>query len=384
MMKPRNKATISQAVVRRALLSKQFYGHAVEHSLRTSPIDRMIAVHNFHLSIEILLRAIANEYGVKNYGFLSFSKLLEGINKSEKAIEKGLTLPYLQGINELTKWRNMAQHGSTGPDPVQIEEWRALTYLFLREVAKSYLSVDFDKISSIDLVANEEFRQLLRKVQDGIHTLINASMDDEGNPMDYLYQLSATILGIVFAFSFGTARWYLPHPVIGQLVDIPEMVRSFEDDPIAGLLWKRVREIEISNLFQLLGIDYWIYQELVEIMPLVVLDKELSPWLGLKSDVDPDVLRLQRIQDHLVNVLVSWESKGWLPESVGLGDDPYSVAIDYILEGKELKTFQMEDEKPKSVIEYELGHVIREGYPGFMQGEDYWQGMPNFDHLETD
>ena len=85
MTTQRNKTGASQAVIRRALLSKQFYGHAVEHSLRTSPIDRMIAVHNFHLSIEILLRAIANEYGVKNYGFLSFSKLLEGIDKSEKA-----------------------------------------------------------------------------------------------------------------------------------------------------------------------------------------------------------------------------------------------------------------------------------------------------------
>jgi len=90
MTTQRNKTGASQAVIRRALLSKQFYGHAVEHSLRTSPIDRMIAVHNFHLSIEILLRAIANEYGVKNYGFLSFSKLLEGIDKIFKALMNSL------------------------------------------------------------------------------------------------------------------------------------------------------------------------------------------------------------------------------------------------------------------------------------------------------
>jgi len=381
-MKPGNEIITKQAIIRRVLLSRQFFNHAAEHSHRTSSLDRMIAVHNFHLSIEILLRAIANEYGVKNYGFLSFSKILEGIDKSERAIKKGLSLPYLQGINELTKWRNMAQHGSTGPDPQQIDEWRALTHLFLREVSKTYLSVDFDRISSIDLVSNLELRRMLAMAQEGIEALLNEDIDDSEH-QENLYHLCATILGLIFAFSFGSARWYLPHAVIGQLVDIPEAARTLEKDSAAAFLWVRLRELEISNLFNLLDIDYWIYQELLEIMPLVVLDKDLDPWLGLKPDVTLDVLRLQRIQDHLVDILISWESKGWLPESIGLGDDPYSIALEYILEGKQMKTFQTEDEKPHSVIEYELGRVIREGYPGFMQGEDYWQGMPDLDQFDS-
>jgi len=49
MMKPGNKATISQAVVRRALLSKQFYGHAVEHSLRTSPRGAPLFLDTFQV-----------------------------------------------------------------------------------------------------------------------------------------------------------------------------------------------------------------------------------------------------------------------------------------------------------------------------------------------
>ncbi len=132
---------------------------------------------------------------------------------------------------------------------------------------------------------------------------MDRSIDDANDSTEHIYQLSTTILGIIFAFSFGTARWYLPHSVIEQFVDIPEMVNTFKGDPTTKLLWNRLRDLEISNLFQLLEIDYWIYQELVESMPLIVLDRDLEPWLGVKSEIDPDVSQLQRIQDHLIGIL---------------------------------------------------------------------------------
>ena len=51
--------------LRRLMLAKQLYEHALDHSRTGAAADKMIAVHNFHNAIEIVLRAILLEHEIR-------------------------------------------------------------------------------------------------------------------------------------------------------------------------------------------------------------------------------------------------------------------------------------------------------------------------------
>jgi hypothetical protein len=51
--------------IRRLMLAKQLYEHALDHSRTGAAVDKMIAIHNFHNAIEIVLRAILLEHEIR-------------------------------------------------------------------------------------------------------------------------------------------------------------------------------------------------------------------------------------------------------------------------------------------------------------------------------
>ena len=71
---------------RRLLLAKQFYEHAMDHSRGGDALGKMIAVHNFHNAIEIVLRAIMLEHEIRPTRELNlnFESLMGEIDQFEK------------------------------------------------------------------------------------------------------------------------------------------------------------------------------------------------------------------------------------------------------------------------------------------------------------
>src|SRR5580765_5661390 len=84
----RSKATPAERELarRRLLLAKQLYQHAIGHAATPGALNKMIAVHNFHNSIEITLRAVLLEYGIRKDRELNidFEALMNDVSSKVK------------------------------------------------------------------------------------------------------------------------------------------------------------------------------------------------------------------------------------------------------------------------------------------------------------
>ncbi len=152
----------------RLVLAKELYQHAFNHSEMPGDFNKMIAVHNFHNAIEVVIRCIALEHEVRtekdlNVGFVD---LVKGIVKHGAFKTAGVRFPYRQDVSDLNAMRNLVQHGAHAPPQADMERWRVTTSRFLKQVFIDYFNLEFDKISPVDLVANETVRALLVSAQE--------------------------------------------------------------------------------------------------------------------------------------------------------------------------------------------------------------------------
>ncbi len=98
---------MEQAVVRRLMLSKEFFRHALGRSEMSGALNKMIAVHNFHISIEITLRAIMLHHQIRTEKTLNidFETMLSEIDNHPPFKQSGQKLPYRQELRNLTPIR---------------------------------------------------------------------------------------------------------------------------------------------------------------------------------------------------------------------------------------------------------------------------------------
>jgi hypothetical protein len=99
------------------MLSKQLYEHALDHSRTGAAVDKMIAIHNFHNAIEIVLRAtmLEHEIRVERALNIDFEQMLKEIDQFPKFAENGQRLPYRQELRKLNSVRNLVQHHAHEP-----------------------------------------------------------------------------------------------------------------------------------------------------------------------------------------------------------------------------------------------------------------------------
>ncbi len=152
---------------RRLILSKQLYLHGLEHSRQSSVLDKMIAVHNFHNAIEIILRAIILHYEIRpEKGLnLTFEDMIKDIDKHQVFITDGLKLSYRQEISILNKERNMVQHHADEPPSSTMEKWRVFSKSFLVKTFKEYFDISFDNLSAVDFINDGHLCSILRDTE---------------------------------------------------------------------------------------------------------------------------------------------------------------------------------------------------------------------------
>ncbi|OQX17867.1 MAG: hypothetical protein BWK80_39025, partial [Desulfobacteraceae bacterium IS3] len=127
----------------------------------------MIAVHNFHNAIEIILRAIILHYEIRpEKGLnLTFEDMIKDIDKHQVFITDGLKLSYRQEISILNKERNMVQHHADEPPSSTMEKWRVFSKSFLVKTFKEYFDISFDNLSAVDFINDGHLCSILRDTE---------------------------------------------------------------------------------------------------------------------------------------------------------------------------------------------------------------------------
>lgn len=159
---------LDAVVLRRLLLAKQFYSHGVTHYASRGHIDKMIAIHNFHNSLEILLRAILIRNEVKSKtSMMNFEELLSSAFEYKKDSNFNRLR---QQLTELNRLRNFVQHNATPPHDAQMEEWRVLTLQALELGFLDFFGLEFQSLSAIDAICDTSLRKLLKNSFDLLET----------------------------------------------------------------------------------------------------------------------------------------------------------------------------------------------------------------------
>jgi len=156
-------------VGKRLLLSKEFHLNGVELVKRTTdPLSKMMAVHNFHIAVEIAIKCILLKYEIRNEKTLNidFESMLNDIDRHKEFQEKGLRLSHRQEIRNLNQMRNLVQHHAMEPDQSSMDDWRLYSSKFLTRLFKDYFDVDFEKVNRLSFVRDSCLTKFLAKALD--------------------------------------------------------------------------------------------------------------------------------------------------------------------------------------------------------------------------
>lgn len=152
-------------VNKRLLLAKEFHLNACGLAKKTDQLSRMMAVHNFHIGIEIILKAILIKYEIRSEKEfdISFDGLMADVDKHQKFKDSNKKLPYRQQISGLNKMRGLVQHHAKVPDPSDLEDYRLYAERFLISVFKDYFAADFTTVNRITFIEDHKIQNLLNR-----------------------------------------------------------------------------------------------------------------------------------------------------------------------------------------------------------------------------
>ncbi len=180
------------------LLAKKFYERGREHMCSSSALDRIIAVHHFHIAIEIFAKSALVHFGIRPDKDLNmpFEVLLNSLDKSEAFKERRWRVPFRQQLRSLANQRNDAQHDASPPSEEQLEASEFYVRRFLSQTMQEYFDLDFEDLSDLDFIDDERIKKLLA---------LASQLMEMGR----------------FAESIGSSKsafWYASQPVLRELV----------------------------------------------------------------------------------------------------------------------------------------------------------------------
>ena len=151
--------TLTPDIIKRLSFIKSFYQFAREQS-KLPPPQNFISVLMFHDSVELFLHLSA-EYLDANLDNINFMKYFNRID--EKLENQNLTQK--AAINTLNKERVSLKHYNLYPNPDNIEMHRVNTQNFFNENCPVIFGIEFDEVSLLNLIQDEEVKETLEKAQ---------------------------------------------------------------------------------------------------------------------------------------------------------------------------------------------------------------------------
>lgn len=285
---------------RRLLLAKQLYLHGVTHSHQEGALNKMIAVHNFHNAIEIVLKAILLHYEIRPHKELNitFDVMLSTIDGYPDFKKNDRKLPYRQQLVVLNQQRNQVQHHAVEPESSMMEEWRVFTRRFLEKVYVTYFGVQFISLSALDMVEDNTLESVLRG---------SLSSLEANNP-----KRSLVLAKVAFEWAAEALLKFLPeqqfsglfsHTMrlhqLGASKDFFQNLLNMSQEAVffAGLLWSGMSPLK-----------YRQFRSCVDVAQ-VDFSESGRPYIYWKGDL-PDDESIRWTHDFVVGVIVHWQTLG--------------------------------------------------------------------------
>jgi len=265
---------------RRLLLSKQMYLHGIELSKNTGALSKMIAVHNFHNAIEITLKAIFlyHEIRAEKQLNIEFEQMLAEIDNHQPFKDAGKKLPYRQDMRNLNQIRNLVQHHAVEPETSVMDEWRVFTKRFLERACKEYFDLDFNKLSAISLINNEQIREIFEKI------------NEEMKKADW--NKAAKLLRIVFECAINSITNILPSEGFNSSFFVTSQYRHDRElrhlAQTIEMIYSRIRSSEFYAALLASGISSVNLDKLKQKIPHAEFAVDGTPYFNGKMDYTED------------------------------------------------------------------------------------------------
>ncbi len=135
---------------------KALMEHAILHQQSGTKLDMRFAINHAHHAVELTLRKKAELLGATPYYFPKILKMLK---------DKDVKIPYERQVVELNKARELTQHYGTTPNENDARRLIFVSKDFLTDFWRDALGVDYDDMSLIDLIENDEIREKLKEAE---------------------------------------------------------------------------------------------------------------------------------------------------------------------------------------------------------------------------
>lgn len=303
---------ISPVVSRRLLLAKEFFLHALDRSLSEDDLEKMIAIHNFHISIEILLKAILIHYDIRTEKTLNidFETMLNEIDCHFKSKKKKLR--YRQEMRNLNHMRNLVQHHAMEPASSSMEECRVFSKKFLETAYEEYFYISFDNISRVTFITDSLLRSLLQFASETIS--------------DKDHEISLRYTALAFECAATSIARLLPYEGFRSSSNYPsihvssrEFNRDFHDfnRGLQRAIESIYDSIRSSKHFAAIlgsGISLGELKRFESIKPIVQLSGGGHPFFHKRYDGKvPTEKDAKWANNFVINSILSWQHQGLAP-----------------------------------------------------------------------
>lgn len=297
----------TKSTVRRLLLAKQLFLHGLDHSRQSSPLDKMIAVHNFHNALEITLRAIMLDYDIRPEKELNieFEAMLNAIAQAEQVKNKGIKLPYRQDLRNLNNTRNLVQHHGHEPETATMEDWRVLAGKFLKRTFQAFFDVDFDQLTTIEFIVDPDLKSLMVRSEELLkcrrwkESVLCAKVAFEAASGSLRASLPAEGLNSSF---FATAELH------GRGIDFGPIENSIKS------VFRRIRDAELFSAVISTGVAVADYKRLEAHSPYIIFTFSGGPIAQGAADNQGDTEEDARwTLNFCCDAILTWQTMGLQP-----------------------------------------------------------------------
>ena len=162
---------ISKILIDRLICAKYLYNKGKELLDSESHYASGLAVIHFQDATELVLRVIAEYHHVNLKNPVAFNQIIDSIDK--KADEIGLNrLTHRSSLNSLNHSRNGFKHLASRPDINEVRKYSRDLAEFFPIALKNFLSLDYENLSSVELINHKRTANWLKKAEDYLNKLM--------------------------------------------------------------------------------------------------------------------------------------------------------------------------------------------------------------------
>jgi hypothetical protein len=293
---------MEDVVKKRILLAKEFYLNGVELAIAKDPLSKMIAIHNFHIAVEIAIKSILLKYEIRSDKTLNidFESMINEVDKHKLFQEKKLRLPYRQELRNLNQIRNLVQHHAMEPDENSMDDWRFFLTRFLSQVFEEYFDINIDNINRISFVNDNGLKKYLE---------VASNYYANGK-----YDLASCYAAAAFEYAAISISDFIPNLSASFFISasldksFSELQNAFKDTH------KRIDQSEHFSALLASGLNLRDYKKYKDSSPIVMIMAYGNPTFQTFDEKEFSKDSSSWLIDFVVSTIVKWQQIGLSPK----------------------------------------------------------------------